>query len=231
MLIGPQNLPARVTHVRSRINAAAQAAGRDPAAVTLIAVSKTRSAVAIRAAAAAGIAHIGENYQQEAQPKIDSLADLALCWHFIGVLQTNKTRAVAAAFDWVHTVDRLKIAERLSQQRPFHAPPLNLCLQVALLPEESKGGVAPAALAALAAAVRGLPRLKLRGLMCIPPPSHNPAQQRAFFAQLRALRDELNANGHQLDTLSMGMSEDFEAAIAEGATHVRIGTAIFGARA
>src|SRR5262249_18964951 len=153
-----------------------------------------------------------------------------LTWHFIGRLQANKTRPVAEAFDWVHALDRLKIAERLSAQRPFHAPPLNVCLQVNLAGEASKGGVTPAELPGLAAPVARLPRLALRGLMCIPPEESDPQRQRAWFAQLRGLREQLQATGLALDTLSMGMSGDFEAAIAEGATIVRVGTALFGPR-
>jgi pyridoxal phosphate enzyme (YggS family) len=158
------------------------------------------------------------------------LRDLSLTWHFIGRLQANKTRSVAASFDWVHGVDRLKIAERLSEQRPFHAPPLNVCLQVNIAGEDSKGGVTVAELPALATAVAALPRLKLRGLMCIPPDEEDPSRQRAWFAGMRREMEALNAAGATLDTLSMGMSGDFESAILEGATVVRIGTALFGPR-
>jgi hypothetical protein len=184
----------------------------------------------VRAVAAEGIRDIGESYLQEALEKIEQLRDLALTWHFIGRLQANKTRVIAATFDWVHGVDRLKIAERLSEQRPFHAPPLNVCLQVNIAGEASKGGVTPEELPALAAAVAVLPRLKLRGLMCIPPDEADPARQRKWFAAMRHALEELNASGASLDTLSMGMSGDFEAAILEGATLVRIGTALFGER-
>ena len=184
----------------------------------------------MRAAATAGVTDFGENYVQEALSKLDALADLPLQWHFIGGLQSNKTRAVAERFHWVHSIDRLSVARRLSEQRPFHAPPLNLCIQVKLIPEPTKGGVEPGRLAQLAAAVAELPRVILRGLMCVPPPQPDTAAERAVFSSLRRQLDDLNAAGHRLDVLSMGMSGDFEAAIAEGATHVRIGTALFGSR-
>jgi pyridoxal phosphate enzyme (YggS family) len=228
--MGPQNSSLEVRIVRNRINSAAQAAMRDVDSVTLLAVSKGQPANSVRAVAAEGIRDIGESYLQEALEKIEQLRDLALTWHFIGRLQANKTRVIAATFDWVHGVDRLKIAERLSEQRPFHAPPLNVCLQVNIAGETSKGGVTPAELPALAAAVAVLPRLKLRGLMCIPPDEDDPARQRTWFAAMRHALEELNASGASLDTLSMGMSGDFEAAILEGATLVRIGTALFGER-
>src|SRR3984957_5789999 len=230
MLIGPQNLTLHVNHVRSRIRSAAMAAGRNPESVTLVAVTKAKSAELVRLAATAGVTDFGENYLQEAQVKMDQLADMKLTWHFIGGIQSNKTRTIAERFDWVQSVDRFSVARRLSEQRPFHAPPLNVCIQVALVPESTKGGVAPEALAELATAVAGLPRLKLRGLMCVPPPQPNAAAERAVFGALRAALDDLNAGGLQLDTLSMGMSGDFESAIAEGATLVRIGTALFGDR-
>jgi PLP dependent protein len=206
------------------------AAGRDPATVTLVAVTKAKTAESVRLAATAGVTDFGENYLQEALAKMDQLADLPLRWHFIGGIQSNKTRPIAERFDWVHGVDRLNVARRLSEQRPFHAPPLNVCLQVALDPEPTKGGVSPEALASLAADVAGLPRLRLRGLMCVPPPQREPEAQRPVFARLRVALQELNAGGLKLDTLSMGMSADFECAIAEGATLVRIGTALFGSR-
>ena len=230
MLIGPQNLTLHVNHVRSRIRSAAIAAGRDPNSVTLVAVTKAKTAESVRLAATAGVTDFGENYLQEALAKMDQLADLKLKWHFIGGIQSNKTRAIAERFDWVQSVDRFSVARRLSEQRPFHAPPLNVCVQVALVPEPTKGGVAPDELAELARAIAGLPRLVLRGLMCVPPPQPNVAAERAVFAKLRAALDDLNAGGLKLDTLSMGMSGDFESAIAEGATLVRIGTALFGAR-
>jgi pyridoxal phosphate enzyme (YggS family) len=230
MLISPQNLSVHVNHVRSRILEAAEAAGRDPASVTLVAVSKGKPAELMRDAATAGVTDFGESYWQEAQPKLDALESLPLRWHFIGGLQSNKTRAIAERFDWVHSIDRLSVARRLSDQRPFHAPPLNLCIQVALVAEPTKGGIEPPRLAELAAAIVELPRVSLRGLMCVPPPQPSVAAERALFAELRRLLERLNEQGLHLDTLSMGMSGDFEAAIAEGATHVRIGTALFGSR-
>jgi len=216
-----------IAKVAARIREAAQAVDRDPATVGLLAVSKTQPAAAIREAAAAGIRDFGENYLQEALDKQAELSDLPLAWHFIGPIQSNKTKSIAEHFDWVHSVDRLKIAQRLSDQRPKALPPLNICLQVNVSGEASKSGCAPEELPKLAQAVAAMPHLRLRGLMCIPAPSEDPAEQRAAFARLRALRDELPLT---LDTLSMGMSQDLEAAIAEGATWVRIGTALFGAR-
>src|ERR1700684_1449685 len=230
MLIGPQNLTLHVTHVRSRIRTAATAAGRNPESVTLVAVTKGKTAESVRLAATAGVTDFGENYLQEALAKMDRLADLPLLWHFIGGIQSNKTRAIAERFEWVHSGDRVSIARRLSEQRPYHAPPLNLCIQVELVPEPNKGGIAPGEIGPLAAAVAELPRVCLRGLMCLPPPQTNVAAERAVFARLRTLLEGLNASGHKLDTLSMGMSGDFESAIAEGATLVRIGTALFGNR-
>jgi pyridoxal phosphate enzyme (YggS family) len=230
MLIGPQNLTLHVNHVRSRMGSAAIAAGRDPASVTLVAVTKAKTAESVRLAATAGVTDFGENYLQEALAKMDRLADLRLQWHFIGTIQSNKTRPIAERFDWVHSVDRFNVARRLSEQRPFHAPPLNVCLQVALVPEPTKGGVSLDALAALAAAVAELPRVRLRGLMCVPPPQPTLEAERAVFARLKVALEDLNAGGLKLDTLSMGMSADFESAIAEGATLVRIGTALFGSR-
>jgi PLP dependent protein len=230
MLISPQNPAVHVNHVRSRIRHAAEAAGRDPASITLVAVSKGKPAESMRAAATAGVTDFGESYLQEALLKLDELVDLPLQWHFIGGLQSNKTRAVAERFQWVHSIDRLSVARRLSDQRSFHAPPLNLCIQVALVPEPTKGGVESGSVAALAAAIAELPRVKLRGLMCVPPPQPDVSAERAVFGSLRKLLEGLNADGHTLDTLSMGMSGDFESAIAEGATLVRIGTALFGSR-
>jgi pyridoxal phosphate enzyme (YggS family) len=230
MLIGPQNSTLHVNHVRSRIREAALAAGRDPDTVTLVAVTKAQPAEVVKAAATAGVTEFGENYLQEALVKMDLLAPLGLTWHFIGAIQSNKTRAIAERFDWVHSVDRLQVAKRFSEQRPYHAPPLNLCIQVELVPEPNKSGVAPQAIGQLAAALEELPRVRLRGLMCVPPPQANAAGERAIFARLRTLLEDLNAAGHKLDTLSMGMSADFESAIAEGATLVRIGTALFGKR-
>ena len=218
--------------VNTRIAAACAAFGRDRAGVRLVAVSKTWPAEAVREAAAAGQLDFGENYLQEALDKIAALSSLPakLIWHFIGPLQSNKTRPVAEHFDWVHSVDREKIAERLNAQRPEGAPALNLCIQVNISGEASKSGVEPAALATLARAVARMPRLKLRGLMSVPEPTGDEALSRRRFASLRKLLEELNRDGHALDTLSMGMTADLEAAVAEGATMVRIGTAIFGQR-
>jgi PLP dependent protein len=228
--MSPQNLAERVRTVRERVARAAAAAGRNAQSVTLLAVGKAQPVELLAAAADCGLTDFGESYLQEALEKVAALQERSLTWHFVGRVQANKTRPVAQHFDWVHTVDRVKVAERLSAQRPPQAAPLNLCLQVNVAGELSKGGVAAAELPALAAAVARLPRLTLRGLMCIPPEESEPARQRTWFAQLRALRDELNASGSRLDTLSMGMSGDFEAAILEGATIVRLGTALFGPR-
>lgn len=211
----------------ARIDSAAKAAGRDPASLQLLAVSKTKPASAIRELHAAGVCDVGENYLQEALAKQEDLRDLPLIWHFIGPIQSNKTKAIAEHFDWVHSVGRLKIAQRLSEQRPPGLPPLNICLQVNVSGEDSKSGCAPEDLPALANAVAALPNLRLRGLMAIPEPSEDRAEQEAAFASLRQLQEGLNLG---LDTLSMGMSHDLEAAIAQGATWVRIGTALFGAR-
>jgi pyridoxal phosphate enzyme (YggS family) len=230
MLISPQNLTAPVNRIRAQIALAADVAGRDPAAVTLVAVTKDKAAEYVRAAATLGVTDFGENYVKEALGKMDELAGLPVQWHFIGALQSNKTRPVAERFAWVHSLDRMSVARRLSEQRPFHAPSLNVCIQVALVDEPGKGGVEPAALADLAHAVAALPQLKLRGLMCLPPPLPDEDARRKLFARLRRHLEELNSEGLGLDTLSMGMSADFQAAIAEGATHVRIGTALFGSR-
>jgi PLP dependent protein len=228
--MSPQNLPAVLREVRGRIAQAAAAAGRNAQSVTLLAVGKGQPLELLAAAADCGVTDFGENYLQEALAKVAALQNRALTWHFIGRIQANKTRPIADTFAWVHALDRLKLAERLAAQRPFHAAPLNVCLQVNIAGEASKGGVAPGELPALAAAVAQLPRLTLRGLMCMPPEETEPARQRSWFARLRVLRDELNAAGHRLDTLSMGMSADFESAIQEGATVIRLGTALFGAR-
>ncbi|MGD9597077.1 MAG: YggS family pyridoxal phosphate-dependent enzyme [Steroidobacteraceae bacterium] len=230
MLIGPQNLPDNVQKLRAALAAAALGCGRNVDSVTLLAVSKGHPAASVRAVAAAGVAHFGENYLQEALPKIDALGEPGLAWHFIGRLQANKTRPVAEHFAWVHGVDRPKLAERLAAQRPFHAPALNVCLQVNVAEEPGKAGVAPGELPALAATVAALPRLALRGLMCLPPEAADPVRQRHWFARTREAFEGLRAAGFNLDTLSMGMSGDYAAAIAEGATLVRIGTAIFGPR-
>lgn len=230
MLTIPQNPAAGFAAVRERITVAARAAGRDPAGITLVGVAKSQPVERLSAALDAGLADLGENYLQEARAHFDALAGRGFRRHFIGALQANKTRDAAQLFDWVHTVDRPRIAERLSAQRPESMPPLAVCIQVHLGEESTKSGVAPAGLPELAGAVAQLPRLRLRGLMCLPPEEDDPARQRHWFAELRRLLESLNAAGHRLDALSMGMSGDFEAAIAEGATHVRIGTALFGAR-
>jgi len=216
--------------VRDAISAAAAGAGRRASEVKLLAVSKTFAPDKLREAYRAGQASFAESYLQEALDKIGALRDLNIDWHFIGPVQSNKTRAVAENFAWVHSVDRLKIAQRLSAQRPAHLPDLQLCLQVNISGEDSKSGVRPDEVSGLAHAIAALPGLKLRGLMAVPAPGDDIAAQRLPFAQLRKLRDELNRQGLRLDTLSMGMSHDFPAAIAEGATIVRIGTAIFGGR-
>jgi len=220
--------------VHAQIHSAAQSATRDPATIRLLAVSKTFGADAVLEAAQAGQRAFGENYLQEAVDKITALRashpEYLLEWHFIGPIQSNKTRPIAEHFDWVHSVEREKIAHRLSEQRPQHLPPLNVCLQVNVSGEASKSGVAPDQVLSLAQAVAGMPRLKLRGLMAIPEPSTDYEQQRMPLRQMRELFDTLCAQGMELDTLSMGMSSDLQAAIVEGATIVRIGTAIFGKR-
>ncbi len=231
MLRVPQNLPVSIASVRERIRAACAASGRSVDSVTLLAVSKTHPVDLIRGAAREGIEHFGESYVQEALPKIETLRALELTWHFVGQLQGNKTRAVAENFHWVHGVDRLRIAQRLSDQRPYHAPPLNVCLQVNIGGEDTKGGVTPADLPKLAREVAALPRLALRGLMCIPPPEEDAARQRTWFAQTARLLRSLHVPGTTLDTLSMGMSDSLEVAIEEGATLLRVGTALFGERA
>ncbi|MCD5982985.1 YggS family pyridoxal phosphate-dependent enzyme [Pseudomonas sp. CDFA 610] len=220
-------IAANISTLEQRIRTASLAAQRDPASVGLLAVSKTKPSSALREAYAAGLRDFGENYLQEALGKQTELADLPLCWHFIGPIQSNKTRAIAENFAWVHSVDRLKIAQRLSEQRPEGLEPLNICIQVNVSGEASKSGCTPEDLPALAAAISALPRLKLRGLMAIPEPTEDQAEQAAAFAAVRTLQDHLDL---PLDTLSMGMSHDLEAAIAQGATWVRIGTALFGAR-
>ncbi|MFA5825741.1 MAG: YggS family pyridoxal phosphate-dependent enzyme [Gallionellaceae bacterium] len=216
--------------IHRAIAQAAQAAQRDPASVMLLAVSKTFPAAAVREAYAAGQRAFGENYVQEALDKIEALRDLNPEWHFIGPIQSNKTRVIAENFSWVHGVDRLKIAQRLSEQRPPDLPALNICLQVNVSGEASKSGVDPADAADLAREVSMLPHLKLRGLMAIPAPADDVNAQRLPFAQLRELALAISAQGIALDTLSMGMSHDFAAAIREGATIIRVGTAIFGTR-
>jgi pyridoxal phosphate enzyme (YggS family) len=220
----------RLQAVRDRIARAARATGRKSADITLVAVSKTFPAASVRAAADCGQTAFGENYAQEGADKIRELSDLRLEWHFIGPIQSNKTRLIAAHFDWVHSVDRLKVAERLAEQRPSDLPPLQLCIQVNVSGEETKSGVEPAALPALVEQVAALPGLELRGLMTIPAPTENPELQASQLRRLRELRDELAAGGFHVDALSMGMSDDLEIAIGEGATIVRIGRAIFGER-
>lgn len=216
--------------VQTRISTAARAAGRPPESISLLAVSKTWPLASVIDAAAAGQRAFGENYVQEGVDKASATVDRNLDWHFIGPLQSNKTRPVAEHFAWVHSIDRLKIAERLSAQRPADLPPLQVCVQVNVSGEASKSGCHPDEALALCQAVAALPRLTLRGLMAIPEPADDEAGQRAPFRQLREIFETIRAAGLPLDTLSMGMSHDLEAAIAEGATIVRIGTAIFGER-
>jgi pyridoxal phosphate enzyme (YggS family) len=243
MLTSPQNSPADATTsdepqrltrnlavTQARIAAAALRFGRPPQSVTLLAISKGQSAAALRAVCAAGQRDFGESYLQEGLDKIGALADRNPIWHYVGQIQSNKTRPIAEHFQWVHTVDRLRIAERLSEQRPAAAQPLNVCIQVKLAEEPGKGGASPADTPALANAIARLPQLRLRGLMCIPPPNEQFDAQLGYFRQCRALYDSLLQGGLTLDTLSMGMSGDLEAAIAAGATVVRVGTAIFGER-
>jgi len=242
MLTGPQisadtvidsaerNLRNNWEETRKRIATTASRWGRLCDSVGLVAISKGHPASALRAVAGFGQRDFGENYLQEAVPKIQALADLSPTWHFTGQLQGNKTRTVAEHFQWVHTLDRERIAVRLNEQRPHYAPPLNVCLQVSLEQEPGKGGVPPEHLLTLAQSVAQLPKLKLRGLMCIPPPRETFEEQRALFEQLADCQRRLVAAGFALDTLSMGMSADLEAAVAAGATWVRIGTAIFGMR-
>lgn len=231
MLTAPHFSPPALQAVRDRIARAAVAAGRDPDGICLVAVSKQHAASMVRAAYDAGQRDFGENYAQEGVAKIDEVGELpGTRWHYIGQLQANKTREVAERFQWVHTIDRERIAARLSAQRPHHAPALEVLLQVKVRDEPGKGGVAPDHVEALATVVATMPRLRLRGLMCLPPPSPDPAKQRARFRDVHELYERLRAAGHALDTLSMGMSDDLEAAIAEGSTLVRIGTAIFGPR-
>ncbi|HSD41140.1 MAG TPA: YggS family pyridoxal phosphate-dependent enzyme [Burkholderiales bacterium] len=220
----------RLQAVKSRIARACAAAGRDPRDIVLVAVSKTFPPADVRAAHAAGQRDFGENQAQEAVAKMARLADLDLAWHFIGPVQSNKTRPIAERFAWVHSVDRLKIAERLSAQRPEGALPLQVCIQVNVSGEATKSGVPSEEVRALARAVAALPRLRLRGLMAVPEPTDDVALQRRRFETLRELKERLVADGLALDSLSMGMSDDLEAAIAAGATMVRVGTAIFGAR-
>jgi len=216
--------------LRREIAAAALASGRSEDSVTLVAVSKSHAASRVFEASASGLTQFGESYLQEALPKMQQLQPLPLCWHYIGRIQANKTRALAEHFDWVHGLDRLHVAERLSNQRPHYAPPLQVCIQVNVEAEPAKAGTDAEGALALALAVNALPRLRLRGLMCILPGGRGSQADRASFAALRALQQHINAQGLELDTLSMGMSADFREAVLEGSTLVRIGTALFGPR-
>ena len=223
-------LTQAIDTTKKRITEAEVNAGRDPASVQLIAVSKTRPASAIRSAWSCGLRHFGESYVQEAVDKIVQLHDCPIVWHFIGPIQANKTRQIAQHFDWVHSVDRIKIAERLSEQRPAELAPLNICIQINISNESSKSGIGIEALQALAAAIVELPRIRLRGLMAIPAPSSDKNEQYQAFNAVAEVQQWLISQGFALDALSMGMSDDMEMAIKAGATHVRIGTAIFGHR-
>lgn len=216
--------------IRSQIAEAEQKYGREPGSVQLLAVSKTRPIEDIEVAFSENQRHFGENYLQDALPKIEAMTDPSVVWHFIGPIQSNKTRQIAENFDWVHGIERLKIAQRLNEQRDESISPLNICIQVNTSSEESKSGVAPGQALELAKEISQLPNIKLRGLMTIPAATTNFEQQRQPFRLLRELKDEITAQGIELDTLSMGMTNDMEAAIAEGSTIVRIGTAIFGKR-
>ncbi len=228
-----QPLTANIAALRARIAQSCASVQRDPDEITLMAVSKTRSAVEVATAVTAGLRHIGENYLQEALDKQQALQGSDICWHFIGPIQSNKTRDIAEHFDWVHSVDRAKVARRLSEQRPPDKPALNICLQINISNEASKAGASAAEASELARYIAELPGLRLRGLMAIPAASDDRQQQRQAFAALRRLRDQLQTQlpAQQLDTLSMGMSGDLDAAIAEGSTLLRVGTAIFGPRA
>jgi pyridoxal phosphate enzyme (YggS family) len=230
MLNPPQILAERLTKVRDRMATACAAAGRTADCVTLLAVSKGHPAESVRAASQLGVQDFGESYLQEAVSKIAALKGLELTWHYIGQIQANKTKPIAEHFSWVHTVDRLKVLERLSAQRPYYAPDLQVCVQVRLAAEAGKGGAEPADVLALAQAAQQLPKLKLRGLMCIPPPETLAAKQEHWFRMLAELAAQLRANDIETDTLSMGMSDDLEAAIRCGSTLIRVGTAIFGPR-
>ena len=225
-----QQLSHNIAQLLSRVRCSAEKSQFSNSDILVVAVSKTRPASHIRWAYESGLSHFGENYLQEALSKIDELKDLPLCWHFIGPIQSNKTLSIAEHFDWVHSVDREKVARRLSDQRSPHKSPLQVCLQVNVSGEDSKSGVTLAALPDLAKTVLALPGLKLRGLMAIPAAGSDEKQQREDFAAMRAALSELQALAPGLDTLSMGMSADLEAAIAEGATLVRVGTALFGPR-
>lgn len=226
----PTTIAPRLHQVRERIRAAAERYNRDPDDIHLVAISKKKPAEMIEAALAAGQTDFGENYLQDALKKIDALSDSAAIWHFVGDIQSNKTRDIAAHFAWAHAVDRLKIARRLSDQRPDGMAPLNICIQINIDDEDSKSGIAPSEAAELAGQIAELPNVRLRGLMALPAYTDDLESQRRPFAALRGIFKGLNAEGYALDTLSIGMSADLEAAIAEGATHVRVGTDIFGAR-
>lgn len=219
-----------IAETAERVRKARSAASLGPENSKILAVSKRQTAAAIRSAYECGLRDFGENVVQEALPKIEALEALDICWHFIGRVQSNKTRDIAEHFDWVHTIDRLKIAQRLNDQRPHYAPPLNVCIQINQADEQQKGGIAESELGELCAAVAALPALRLRGLMSLPPATDDPEKSAPFFARLRELKAELEAEGFSLDTLSMGMSSDLEVAIREGSTIVRVGTAIFGPR-
>lgn len=225
-----QLLSDNIAKLLQRVRRSAQKSQYRNSDILVVAVSKTRSALEVRAAHACGLIHFGENYVQEALQKIEELQDLPLIWHFIGPIQSNKTGQIAAHFDWVHSVDREKIARRLSEQRPPQLPPLQVCIQVNISAEQSKSGVALAELPPLARTVLGLPRLKLRGLMAIPAADADSDAQHAQFSRMRDALDQLRMLAPDIDTLSMGMSEDLDAAITEGATIIRVGTAIFGPR-
>ena len=225
---------SRIAHnlaiIQQRIRVSAAACGRDPGEIQLLGVSKKCSAQDIRDAYKAGVRHFGESYLQEALPKISSLADLDVVWHFIGPIQSNKTRQIAEHFNWVHSVDRMKIASRLSEQRPSRMAPLNICIQVNISLEETKSGIIKEAAREFAQQIVKLPRLRLRGLMSIVEKTSDQQRQRSMFSQLRDILNDLNQHGLSLDTLSMGMSDDLEAAVMEGSTFLRIGTGLFGPR-
>ncbi|TNF88225.1 MAG: YggS family pyridoxal phosphate-dependent enzyme [Gammaproteobacteria bacterium] len=225
-----QNIGKNLNRIHAQIAQAAEACQRDPKTILLLAVSKQKPASDIRVAYELGQKHFGENYLQEALQKMQELSDLDICWHFIGAIQSNKTRSIAEAFDWAHCIDRVKIARRLSEQRPAGKPPLNVCIQVNIDHEESKAGIELDAVVELAASIHELPGIRLRGLMTIPAPRPTFDQQRLAFAQLAETLATLKQQGIDCDTLSMGMTQDMDAAIAEGSTLVRIGTAIFGER-
>ena len=224
------DIGAALNALRARIGEIERRYRREPGSVTLLAVSKTKPAQAIRSAVAAGQGAFGENHLQDAMTKVDALGGQGVSWHFIGAVQSNKTRPIAEHFDWVHSIERARIATRLSAQRPTGRGPLDVCIEVDVSGEDTKSGVPPSEVEPLARLIRELPGLRLRGLMAIPRPAEDFEAQRIPFRQLREILDDLNAKGFGLDTLSMGMTGDLEAAVAEGATIVRIGTAIFGPR-